>query len=311
MRWLRSTAAGLPALLLVPLTAAPSQAVVPANDHPAGAVRLHPGDQVTQDTTEATTDAQDAALNAACGAPYTNASVWYQFSTRRARDLLLDMAGSDYSGGFLVFEGAPAADSLVACGETAVGLRAAAGTTYTVMVVSDTEKNGGTLVVSLHRPPPSPNIRVTVAPRGLAYRGGAARLHGTYSCRNAPGDSGISGTLVQRVGRLKIPARFRDTVRCDGRTRRWSARAVSATGIFDRGPAKVRIRAFACGMFSCVAVGHSPQRIRLVRASAADKRARTRPAEQGRAVVVHPRPIVDRAPAWDAGSTTEERWDRH
>src|SRR4051812_38757305 len=167
MRWLRLIGTAAAGALLVPLAAAPVQAAVPANDKPGGAITLHVGEQVTQDTTQATTDANDAALNESCGAPRTNASVWYKFSTHRDRDLLLDMRASDYSGGFLVFEGAPTKQSLVTCGAGMLGIRTLAGATYTVMVISDTAKRGGNLVMSLHRPPPPPKVKVTVARRGL------------------------------------------------------------------------------------------------------------------------------------------------
>ena len=307
MRRLRLIGTVALTVLLVPLAAAPVQAAAPANDKPDGAITLHVGDEVSQDTTEATTDPNDADLNESCGAPHTRASVWYKFTTRRDRNLLLDMRASDYSGGFLVFKGAPTKQSLVTCGDSAVGVRAAAGTTYTVMVISDTDKNGGNLVLSLHRPPPPPRIKVTLAHRGLAYKGGAARLHGTYSCRHARGDSGIFGKISQRVGRLKIPARFRDSVRCNGKTHRWSARAVSQTGIYDRGPARVRIGAFACGMFACASVGSEAQQVRLVRASGRDQHPRRSHAP----LPAHPRPLVDRMTHWgaDGGSSGDTPWD--
>lgn len=306
MRWLRLISTAVPALLVLPLAAAPVQAAPPDNDEPAGAITVHVGDRVTQDTTEATTGAQDAMLNASCGAPQTNASVWYKFSTRRDRAVLLDMRESDYSGGFLVFRGAPTTDSLVTCGSTAVGVRAEAGTTYTVMVISDTAQVGGHLVLSVRRPPPPPRIRLRVAPRGLAYKGGAARVHGTYRCRNAQGDRGIFGKISQRVGRMKIPARFSDRVRCDGETHRWSARAVSPTGIYDRGPARVQLGAFACGMFRCVQRSVGPVRIRLVRASGRDHHQRG-----GRSTVTaRPRPRVERMTHWGAdGGGSPTPWD--
>jgi hypothetical protein len=307
VRWQRLIGAVAPALLLVPLAAAPVQAAgAPPNDKPGGAITLHVGDKVTQDTTTATTDDQDATLNESCGAPTTNASVWYKFTTRRDRNLLLDMRASDYSGGFLVFQGAPTPDSLVTCGETAVGLRAAAGTTYTVMVISDTDTVGGNLVLSLRRPPPPPKMKVSLAPRGLAYKGGAARLHGTYSCRHARGDSGIFGKVSQRVGRMKIPARFTHAVLCNGKKHHWSARAVSQTGVYDRGPAHVRLGGFACGMFSCVAIGSSPIRIHLVRAAGRDQH----PARSQTSVPVHPRPLVDDMSHWGSGGVPPAKhWD--
>ena len=51
---------------------------VPTNDTVAGATPISALPfTATLDTTQATTDATDASLNANCGAPATEASVWY------------------------------------------------------------------------------------------------------------------------------------------------------------------------------------------------------------------------------------------
>jgi len=88
----------LPAMLaaaLVPLSSGPASAAPPGNDEPAGAVALHLGDRVEQDTTQATTNAGDDALNANCGAPATKASVWYTYSPGASRKVLMDTSDSD------------------------------------------------------------------------------------------------------------------------------------------------------------------------------------------------------------------------
>jgi hypothetical protein len=235
---------------LLPIAAAPASAVAPENDEPEGAVVLHLGDEVVQDTSEATTSAQDDELNANCGAPETNASVWYQYTPDQDGVVVLDMTASDYSGGMLVFEGTPAADSLVTCGPGTVALGAQAGTTYTIMVISDTEVNGGNLVMSLKKAPPPPRVHVSVAKRGVAFRGGAARIHGTYSCRRGE-FSAVFGTLRQRAGRLKIQAQFGQEIRCNGSRHHWSARVVSPVGTYARGPAFAKVRITACGIIEC------------------------------------------------------------
>ncbi|HEX3929445.1 MAG TPA: hypothetical protein VHW64_01985, partial [Nocardioides sp.] len=66
-------------MALVPLAAGPASAAPPGNDEVGGAIALNLGDRVTEDTTQATTNAGDDALNAACGAPVTEASVWYSY----------------------------------------------------------------------------------------------------------------------------------------------------------------------------------------------------------------------------------------
>jgi hypothetical protein len=250
MRALRLSIAATLAVGLLPLTATPASAVAPENDEPEGAVVLQLGDEVVQDTTEATTNTQDEELNANCGAPATNASVWYQYTPDVDGAVVLDMTASDYSGGALVFTGTPTADSLVTCGPGVVALRAQAGTTYTIMVISDTDVNGGSLVMSLKKAPPPPRVHVSVAKRGVAYGGGAARLHGTYSCKRGEFVA-VSGTLRQRAGRLKIRADFGKEVRCDARRHPWSARLVSPVGTYARGNAFAKVRITACGIFAC------------------------------------------------------------
>ena len=65
----------------------------------------------------------------------------------------------------MVFDGTPTADSLIACGPGEVGLRARAGRTYYVMAFSDTDVNGGNLVLTLQNAP-TPRVHVSLAKRG-------------------------------------------------------------------------------------------------------------------------------------------------
>ena len=52
-------------------------AAPPSNDTFAGATAAALGFSEELDTTDATTDGDDAQLNTSCGAPATDASVWY------------------------------------------------------------------------------------------------------------------------------------------------------------------------------------------------------------------------------------------
>lgn len=54
------------------------------------------------DTTEATTDGDDAQLNETCGAPATDASVWYAFVAGSDAVVVVDVSQSGYSAGVLV-----------------------------------------------------------------------------------------------------------------------------------------------------------------------------------------------------------------
>lgn len=251
MRALRLFVPAIVALGVLPLAAAPAHAAPPGNDESSGAVALHLGDRVVEDTSQATTTAQDAALNANCGAPATNASVWYTYAPTVSRKVVLDTTASSYSGGVLIFKGTPTADSLVACGPGTVGLSARAGQTYYIMVISDTAVNGGTLVLTLKKAPPPPRVHVSVARRGVAYRGGAARIHGRYLCKRGESFAAIDSRLFQRAGRLKIQAESGMEIRCDGKRHHWSARLVSPVGTYAQGRAVARVRIDACGIFVC------------------------------------------------------------
>ena len=242
--------ATISAVAVLPLATVPASAAPPGNDESAGATAVRLGDRVVEDTREATTSAADATLNEGCGAPATNASVWFTYTPAVARRVVLDMTASNYSGGLMVFQGTPSADSLLACGPGVIGLSVAANRTYTIMAFSDTDTIGGRLVLAIKQPPPPPRVRVTLARGGVALRGGAARLHGTYICRNGQ-FADLSGALFQRAGRLKITAEFFQEVRCDGRRHVWRSRAVSQFATYARGRARARVTVAACGVFEC------------------------------------------------------------
>ncbi len=128
------------------------------------------GDRVVQDTSEATTNAGDDALNADCGAPATNGSVWYKYTPSVNRPFVLDQSASDFEGGFLVFEGTPTAESFLTCGPGMVAVDGQAGTTYNIMVIStDADRRQARPVAE--EPTPGAQVHVTIAKRGQAYRG--------------------------------------------------------------------------------------------------------------------------------------------
>ncbi len=254
MQVARPVAAAAAALILIPLTAASALAATPDNDTAAGARPVALGQTVTENTTEATTDALDATVNAQCGAPFTNASVWFTYTDTTGGGFLADMTGSDYSGGFIVTEGNPADADLVACGPGQVGVRGAAGTTYYIVAFSDTATNGGTLSARFSALPPAPVATLTVDPKGYALKDGTAKISGTYSCTNADGyDSDIFGQLTQRVGRANIDGSFEVyPLDCDGTVHRWEAIALTNGGErFAGGKAASFTVEFACGTFDC------------------------------------------------------------
>jgi hypothetical protein len=239
------------AMALVPLVAGPASAAPPANDEAGGAIAINFGDTANQDTTEATTNAGDQALNENCGAPFTNASVWYTFTPTADQLVLIDTSQSSYEAGLMVFRGTPTVDSLRSCGPVALGLNAKAGRTYTIMVFSDTEENGGSLALSVTKAPPAPRVHVSIAKRGVAFHGGAARIHGSYRCAHAEDFGFVDALLKQRAGRLKITGEAGVGVRCNGKRHHWTAKVVSPVGTYARGKAVAKVKIFACGLLQC------------------------------------------------------------
>jgi hypothetical protein len=288
----------LPAMLamaLVPLAAGRASAASPGNDEATGAVTLVVGHPVTQDTTEATTNAADDALNLDnCGAPATNASVWYQYSPSVPGNVVLDATASSYSAGLMVFKGTPTDASFRACGPGLVGLHLKAGKTYTIMAFSDTVGViGGTLVLSLKNAP-TPRVHVSVAKPGVASHGGAARIHGRYSCTHDMTFAGVAAHLYQRAGRLKIQADSETRIRCNGMSHHWSARLVSQVGTYAEGHAVAKVAIDVCGLLVC-REDTAKSSIHLVWAAGSKRRWMMHPpaARPGR-----PHPMIGRERRW-------------
>jgi len=238
-------------------TAGPAFAVVPSNDTYAGRTPVS-GLPFTQilDTTEATTDADDAELNAQCGAPATDASVWYDFTATADGGVVVNMLGSDYTAGAIVATGSPASDwSLVACGPDAVGFPTVAGETYTILVFDDQfdgAGNGGTLNLTIDLAPPTPTIDVTVNRFGtFNSKTGAATISGTVTCEGEAQFAFLEVNLRQDVGRFTIRGFNGTDVTCDGVTRPWTLEVVADNGKFAGGKALSVTFAVACGLFEC------------------------------------------------------------
>src|SRR5262245_44463482 len=84
----------------------PAYAAAPTNDTFAGATAIGAVPfSTTVDTSEATTDADDAEANANCGAPSTDASVWFSLAATTNGAFVVDVSASSYSAGVLVVTG--------------------------------------------------------------------------------------------------------------------------------------------------------------------------------------------------------------
>ena len=263
----RLLAAGAVAVLAAGMATSPAWAAAPANDEFAGAVAVDLGDQITLDTIEATTTAADADLNAECGAPETKASVWYTYTAAADGGVVLDVTSSDYSAGFLVFEGTPSVDSLIACGPGTIGIGTSAGTTYTVMVIDDDEDgntaSGGNLVMDVQAAPPPPSVDVTVNPKGKVDKSGTAWVSGSYTCTDADYIE-LDGELHQSVGRFTVNGYgfVFDEGTCDGTAHDFTMGITGENGKFAGGKAASIVFTFACGAFDC-ADGYVEQKVQL------------------------------------------------
>ncbi len=275
MRAVRLLVAATFGVAIVPLAAGAANAAPPSNDEVGGAVVLHLGDHDTQDTTQATTNQGDSDLNASCGAPFTNASVWYQYTPSVTRNIAVDMSASDYGVGAIIFDGTPTPDDLIACGPELVGAPVTAGHTYYIMVFSDNEVNGGNLDLRLEKAP-EPRVHVSASKHGLAFHRGAAQLHGSYRCRHDEFGSVVDARLRQRAGRLKIQGEGGTGIHCDGARHRWTAKVVSPTGYYAQGPGLAKVTIIACGLVDC-RIARVKRHVHLAWAPSSQRQGITRP----------------------------------
>jgi hypothetical protein len=136
------------------------------------------------DTSEATTDADDAQLNAMCGAPATDASVWYTFTNTSSVDaeVHVDASASSYQAGVLVGVGTRGNLEVVACGLSPImRFFAIPGTTHYVLVIDpqfDGGGNGGTLN-NTFTAFPAPTVDITVDLVATFDHAGVATVTGT------------------------------------------------------------------------------------------------------------------------------------
>jgi uncharacterized protein DUF6299 len=247
---------GVAASLLV-LGAAPALAAAPSNDTFATAAAIGAIPFSTSlDTTQATTDADDVSANSNCGAPATDASVWYSLAATTDGGVIVDVSASSYSAGVIVVTGAPGTFSLQTCGPGTVAFSAFAGTTYYLLLFDDQNDgtgNGGTLNLSVSAAPPPPSIDITVNPTAqFNAHTGEATVSGTVLCSGQADFAFIDVELSQKVGRIATVRGFSSVdVACDGVNRTWSAIVTPDSGEFKGGKAASVNIGVACGTFEC------------------------------------------------------------
>ncbi|HZM84569.1 MAG TPA: hypothetical protein VFC19_53290 [Candidatus Limnocylindrales bacterium] len=255
MRLTRMASAFITAGLVFFTTATPALAAPPANDTFGNAIAITSLPfSASLDTREATTDAIDEEANTNCGAPATAATVWYTYTAPADDAILLDMSGTNYSGGFLVATGAPGDFTLIGCGPRAVAVPIEAGVTYHIMVLDDDDTaNGGDLTFTVRQAPPPPEVTLAVNPTGSHDPAtGSATVSGTLACVGEVEFSLIIGELHQRVGRGEVVGANAMEVTCDGVARPWSLTIEPQFGTkFAGGKAASFTFGVACGPVFC------------------------------------------------------------
>jgi hypothetical protein len=239
--------------------ATPALAAAPGNDTYANrtvVASLPFTDSV--DTTEATTDADDTGANTGCGAPATDASVWYEFTAAADTNVLVDVSASGYSAGIIVVSGSPGSFVLQACGPGSVGFFASGGEAYAILAFDDQldgAGSGGALAISIDVAPPPPTVEITVNPTGTFDKvTGSATVSGTFTCTGDALFSEIDVQLTQNVGRFSITgfgSVFNEPPACDGTAQPWSVEVFGSNGKFKGGRAISVAFGFACNAFEC------------------------------------------------------------
>jgi len=269
MRLLRTTAAIAVAASFLLVSGGGFAIAAVANDSYVGRVVIGSVPfTATVDTTTATTDSDDADLNRTCGAPATDASVWYEYTAPTDGAVIIDVSGSNYSAGVLVGTGGPGNWTIQTCGPGTVGLPTTAGQTYAILAIDDQFDgggNGGTLQLSVTEAPPPPVIDLTVNPTGTYnVHTGSATVSGTVTCTGGPSLFSFVATELRqkRAGRYTVIADGAIEVTCDTVTRPWSIELLSPNGPFGEGDAADFTFGVACGVIFC-SVDFEERQVRL------------------------------------------------
>jgi hypothetical protein len=256
MTTLRVVLVSVLALGAVVIGGSPALAAPPSNDTVAGATVISalPFGE-TLDTTEATSDADEAALATECGLRAADAGVWYSWtnpSATSAANIGIDVTGSDYSAQVIELVGSPGSLTVRSCGSDSASFLAFAGETVFFAVV-DTQRDGGGNggLLSIRALDPVPTVDVTVDSVGSFNPDvGTATVSGTVTCNGLHNDLTVS--LSQQVDGSQVTGGFFDEnlVLCDLTTRPWTVQISPRTGMFAGGPATADVRWVVCGFVS-------------------------------------------------------------
>ncbi len=149
---LRSVVVGALVMSAVALGGSAS-AAPPANDDIGGAVVINEPlpFSSTQSTLEATTSADETALQSFCGSPAFEHAVWFTATPTQDEIVAVDVSASDYGAGILILTGTPGNLSPVNCQPSRISGPATGGQTYFVVVFGDgtTPATSGNLVLNV------------------------------------------------------------------------------------------------------------------------------------------------------------------
>jgi hypothetical protein len=174
------------------LVAAAERAVLaapPANDVRSGATLVTAGFSESLNTSEATTDADDANMKLLCNFPATDASVWYEF-VGTGEKFRLEVFRSDYSASIIILGGNFINPHIGGCGVGGMDFSTTPGEHYYLLAFDDQRDGvgtGGMLNISISVAPPPPDLTVKVSADRFEVnaRTGVVTISGTYSCVNA------------------------------------------------------------------------------------------------------------------------------
>jgi hypothetical protein len=262
----RRLACVLVALMAFAVMAPVALAATPGNDTFSGATPATIGFSEVIDTSEATTDDDDAQLNDSCGAPATDASVWYSLAGTDT-GVIVDVSKSTYSAGVLVGVGTQGGLKTIACGPGTVGFFAGTGETYYILAIDDQFDgggNGGELGIAFASAPPPPTLDLIVNTSGkVNTRTGIATISGLLTCTDADFVE-LYSDVSQRVGRFLIQGSGGtfQVGTCDGTAHPWSIDVYPYNGKFAGGKTATVTFSYACGLFEC-ASGYVEQTVSL------------------------------------------------
>jgi len=206
----------------------------------------------TFDSTGATTDEEDAALNANCGAPATNVSVWYRIEQGDVPGYLVDVSGSDYLAGVIVATGTPGDLTLLTCGPDAVGFENPGQPVYVMAFSDDPAVTGGQFVIEVREGQPAPKISMSVDDVGhVDRRTGTATISGTYTCHGQADFVQLDGWLSQEQGDTTVNGVFGQQLAECGGTFDWSAEIVPESGKFTKGLSATYAATVGCSALGC------------------------------------------------------------